>query len=180
MINLKELMTILELHRQGLSVSAIVERTGHDRKTVRKYIHQRLVMPQYGRRAPPPTSLETYESYLRERVHAWPELTGARLLREICELGYRGGKTAVHDFLREIRPAPALVFEVRFETPADRQAQVDFAEVRVELGNDPGVERKVVRDGARSQPLPAGAVCAASRSAHGPADVIPEISSARL
>jgi len=31
-------MMILELHRQGLSVSAIAERTGFDRKTVRKYI----------------------------------------------------------------------------------------------------------------------------------------------
>jgi len=31
-IQLRELMMILELHRQGLSVSAIAERTGHDRK----------------------------------------------------------------------------------------------------------------------------------------------------
>jgi DNA-binding NarL/FixJ family response regulator len=37
-IHLRELMMILELHRQGLSVSAIAERTGFDRKTVRKYI----------------------------------------------------------------------------------------------------------------------------------------------
>ena len=45
MVNLKELMMIQELHRQGLSVSAISERTGHDRKTVRKYIRQGLVTP---------------------------------------------------------------------------------------------------------------------------------------
>ena len=36
MVNLKEWMMILELHQQGLSVSAIAERTGHDRKTVRE------------------------------------------------------------------------------------------------------------------------------------------------
>jgi DNA-binding NarL/FixJ family response regulator len=31
---------ILELHKQGLSVSAIAQRTGLDRKTVRKYIER--------------------------------------------------------------------------------------------------------------------------------------------
>lgn len=34
---LGEVMTILEMHRQGLSVSAIAARLGMDRKTVRKY-----------------------------------------------------------------------------------------------------------------------------------------------
>ena len=43
---------ILELHRQGLSVSAIAERTGHDRKTVRKYIREGLATPKYKPRHP--------------------------------------------------------------------------------------------------------------------------------
>ena len=45
-VELEEVMTILELHRQGLSISAIVARLGMDRKTIRKYIEngvQRLV-----------------------------------------------------------------------------------------------------------------------------------------
>ncbi len=50
-VNLKGLMMILELHQQGLSVSAIAERTGHDRKTVRKYIARGLVAPKYTPRA---------------------------------------------------------------------------------------------------------------------------------
>lgn len=143
MVNLKELMMILELHRQGLSVSAIAARTGHDRKTVRKYIRKGLVAPQYKPRPPRQTVIQPYESYLQERVSAWPELTGARLLREIRELGYRGGKTAVNDFLREVRPSKPPAFEVRFETPAGHQAQVDFAEFRVEFASEPGFERKV-------------------------------------
>lgn len=36
MIRLGEAMMILELHRQGLSVTAIARRTGRDPKTVRK------------------------------------------------------------------------------------------------------------------------------------------------
>ena len=46
-VELKELMTILELHRQGLSVSAIAERTGKARRTVRKYIARGLEVPRY-------------------------------------------------------------------------------------------------------------------------------------
>ena len=134
---------ILELHRQGLTVSAIAERTGHDRKTVRKYIQQGLVAPKYKPREARPTLIEPFAAYLRERVMAWPELSGARLLREIRELGYRGGKTSVNDFLREVRPAFAPEFEVRFETPAGHQAQVDFAEFRVAFASEPGIERKV-------------------------------------
>jgi transposase len=142
-VNLEELMMILELHRQGLSVSAISERTGHDRKTVRKYIRQGLVVPQYKPRAPRPTVIQPFEDYLRERIAAWPELTGARLLREIRALGYRGGKTALTDFLRQVRPRSQTVFEVRFETPAGQQAQVDFAEFRVEFDDEPRLEHKV-------------------------------------
>ena len=46
-VELKELMTILALHRQGLSGSAIAERTGKDRRTVRKYIARGLEVPRY-------------------------------------------------------------------------------------------------------------------------------------
>ena len=141
MVKLKEWMMILELHRQGLSVSAIAERTGHDRKTVRKYIREGLVAPKYKPRHPRPTVIEPYEAYLRERVTAWPELTGERLLREIRSQGYSGGRTAVNDFLRTVRPPPAPIFEVRFETPPGAQAQVDFAEFKVCFGNQGPVRR---------------------------------------
>ncbi len=72
MVNLKGWMMILELHQRGLSVSAIAERTGHDRKTVRKVIGGGLVVPKYAVRMPRPTLLGLYETYLRERVSAWP------------------------------------------------------------------------------------------------------------
>ena len=136
MVNLKEWMMILELHRQGLSVSAIAERTGHDRKTVRKYIREGLATPKYKPRHPRPTVVEPYEAYLRERVAAWPEFTGERLLREIRGQGYAGGRTAVNDFpAHRYAQPPAPVFEVRFETPPGEQAQVDFAEFKVCFGN---------------------------------------------
>ena len=47
MVTLGELVMILDLARQGLSVSAIARRTGHDRKTIRTYIARGLEPPAY-------------------------------------------------------------------------------------------------------------------------------------
>lgn len=126
-------MMILDLHRQGLSVSAIARQTGADRKTVRKYIERGLEAPAYGPRRPRATVIDPFAAYLRERVAAYPGLTARRLLRELKERGYSGGYTAVIDFLRDIRPPGEHGFEVRFETPPGEQAQVDFAQFHVVL-----------------------------------------------
>ncbi|AWI62140.1 hypothetical protein AB395_00004616 (plasmid) [Sinorhizobium fredii CCBAU 45436] len=95
MIKLGEMMMILDLHRQGLSVSAIARQTGADRKTVRKYIARGLEAPAYGPRRPRATVIDPFAAYLRERVAAYPGLTARRLLRELKERGYSGGYTAV-------------------------------------------------------------------------------------
>ena len=142
-IQLGELVMILDFHRQGLSVSAIARRVGIDRKTVRKYIERGLEPPSYGPRKPRARQLEPFEAYLRQRVVAYPGLTGSRLLREIREHGYAGGYTAVTDFLREVRPSPTPAFEVRFETPPGEQAQVDFAQFQVIFTDEPSVTRIV-------------------------------------
>ena len=137
------LMMILDLHKQGLSVSAIAQRTGLDRKTVRKYIQRGAVAPRYTARPPKPSVILPFEAFVRQRVAAWPELTGTRLLREIREQGYTGSYTVLKRLLRRVRPPQAPVFEHRYETPAGHQAQVDFAEFRVEFTHEPGRERKV-------------------------------------
>jgi transposase len=142
-VKLGELVMILELHRQGLTVSAIARQTGHDPKTIRKYIGQGLAAPAYGPRAPRPTLLQPFEAYLAVRVMTYPELRATRLLREVRERGYSGGYSAVRDFLRRVRPQQQPGFEVRFETPAGRQAQVDFAQFKVVFEDEPSMVRIV-------------------------------------
>src|SRR5215471_19425879 len=115
-VRLGEIVMILDLHRQGVSVSAIARRAGLDRKTVRKYLERGLEPPAYGPRPPRETKLAPFERYLRERVAAFPELTASRLLREIRDLGFTGGYTTVKDFLRDVRPSEPAAFELRFET----------------------------------------------------------------
>jgi transposase len=142
-IKLRETIMILDLHQQGLTVSAISRETGIDRKTVRKYIERGLEAPAYGPRRPRATVIDPYASYLRERVKAYPGLTGSRLFRELRERGYSGGYTAVTDFLRDVRPATSQGFEVRFETPPGEQAQVDFAQFHVVFTDEPMTPRVV-------------------------------------
>jgi len=59
---------ILELHREGLSVSAIARRAGMDRKTVRKYIAGGATAPAYGLRATRPTLIGAFTAFVTERV----------------------------------------------------------------------------------------------------------------
>ena len=100
MVQFGELIVILELHQQGLSVSAIARRTGLTRGTVRKYVTRGIEPPAYGPRSPRPSLPASFEHYLRDRIAAFPELTGSRLHREIRELGYGGGYTVVKDSAR--------------------------------------------------------------------------------
>jgi len=132
---------ILELHRQGVSVSAIARQVGLDRKTVHKYIERGLEPPMYGPRVPRASKIAPFTRYLRERLAAFPQLSGRRLHRELRELGYTGGYSILTDFLRDIRPTAPAPFEVRFETPPGRQAQVDFAHFRTLFTDEPGTER---------------------------------------
>jgi transposase len=142
-VELEEVMTILELHRQGLSISAIAARLGMDRKTVRKYIRNGVQAPRYGPRAPRPCVVDPFVHYVTERVREFPDLSVERLLREVRAMGYAGGRTALGDLVREVRPPRQRGFEVRFETPAGHQAQVDFAHFSVEFDDAPGQRRSI-------------------------------------
>ena len=143
MIRLGEVVMIIDLHRQGVSVSAIARQTGLDRKTVRRYIERGLEPPAYSPRKPRTTLLDPFTGYLRERVTAYPGLSGARLLRELKERGYGGGYTAVTDYLRDVRPPADPRFEVRFETAPGEQGQVDFAHFQVVFTDEPTTPRIV-------------------------------------
>jgi transposase len=145
MVRLGELMMILELHRQGLSITAIARRTGRDPKTIRKYVERGVEVPAYGPRSVGrPSKLAPFRNFLQEKITAFPDLSAVRLTREIRAMGYTGAYTAVKRYLAAIRPKNGpKPFEVRFETPPGVQAQVDFARFVVEFSDDPGSRRIV-------------------------------------
>ena len=81
MVKFGEFIMILELHRQGLKVAAIARQLGIDRKTVRKYISRGLEPPTYGPRPRRQKSTDPFLSYLRQRLAAFPGLTGTAVAR---------------------------------------------------------------------------------------------------
>jgi transposase len=117
---------ITELKREGLSIVAISELTGYDRKTIRKYLLNPSGRPAYGPRPVPPGKLEPFKPYLKERLQAgvW---NAQVLLRELRERNYTGGYTLLTDWLRPQRDAASVVAVRRYETPPGKQAQVDWA-----------------------------------------------------
>ena len=169
MIKLRESIVILDrAHKEGLSVSATAERTGLDRKTIRKYIARGVEPPRSaGPRQPRPRVIAPYEAYVRERLAAFPELSIPRLLREIRPLGYAGGRTMLGDFVREVRPVvvPGVRGPLR---DAGRSAGPGRLRPlpRGLRGRAVGVARGVaVLDGAGSQPLPVGTLRGRTRTA---------------
>ncbi len=78
-----------------------------------------------GPRPPVSTKLDAYKGIIDARLAAYPQLSAVRLLEEIRAAGYSGGYSQLKAFVRQVRPAPTPI--IRFETPAGRQAQVDFA-----------------------------------------------------
>ena len=123
---------ILDLHRQGLSVSAIARRTGRDPKTVRKYIERGLDLRPMDHASRVRPATRPLLDYLRERMTAFPDLTGSRLTREIRERGYTGAYTAVKRFLRAIRPAaPAPSRFASRRRPASRPRSTSPASCRL-------------------------------------------------
>ena len=121
----KDVQEIQELKRQGLSINAISNLTGNDRKTIRKYLAQPETAPAYGPREQRPSKLDRFKTYIEERSKAG--VWNARvLLRELRQRGYDGGYTILTDWLRPQREAARAVAVRRFETPIGHQAQVDW------------------------------------------------------
>ena len=87
--------------------------------------------------------LYPYSTYLTERVAAFADLSGRRLLREIMKLGHEGNYLALKPFLREVSPPVCTQFKPWFETPAGQQAQMVFAAFSVAFTDEPVVTRKV-------------------------------------
>jgi len=123
----KDVNDIIELKRQGLSLSDISALTGCDPKTIRKYLDNPQT-PRYGPRQLRPSLLDPFKPYLQERLAAgvWNAVV---LLRELKERGYEGGYTILREFLQPLRTHARTVAVRRFETPPGQQAQVDWGDL---------------------------------------------------
>jgi transposase len=127
MLKMEEWLLIRDLYSQGLNISEISERTGYDRKTVRKYL-QLKTLPEPQKCPPRKSKLDPYKPYLLEKINE-NHYTAARLFREIQKMGFDGGETIVKDFVRKVRPKQGVPAVLRYETKPGVQAQVDWGEL---------------------------------------------------
>jgi len=118
----------------GTSKSALARQLGISRDTVHRWIRDGdldrdldTAAIRYGPRPPVPTKLDAYKAIIDTRLAAYPALSAVRLLAEIRAAGYTGGYSQLKAWVRQVRPVPPPEPVVRFETPAGKQAQVDFA-----------------------------------------------------
>jgi transposase len=130
---------INELKRSGMSIVAIGNLTGYDRKTIRKYL-LKTTQPVYSVRPSETGKLEAFKPYLNERLKAgvW---NAQVLLRELRERSYQGGYTILKDWLKPQRESAQAVAVRRFETPPGKQAQVDWGHLGSLAGN--GAEQRL-------------------------------------
>jgi transposase len=119
---------------QGASKSALARQLGVSRETIHRWIRDGeldrdldATPARYGPRRPVPTKLDAYKAIIETRLAAYPQLSAVRLLAEIRAAGFAGSYTQLKAFVRQVRPTPPATPVIRFETPAGRQAQVDFA-----------------------------------------------------
>lgn len=118
---------IRHLHNEGLTISEISRKTGHDRKTVRKYINAQEINTTTIRK-PRGSLLDPYKNHIKARLGELP-LSSVRLLEEIREKGYPGSYTIVKEYVRTIKQSKQIPAEYRFETAPGVQSQVDWGEV---------------------------------------------------
>ncbi len=123
-------------HGKSKSALALARELGVSRDTIHRWIRAGdldrdldAVPVQYGPRRAVPTKLDPYKPIVEARLTAYPELSAVRLLA-----GYTGGYSQLKEVVRQLRPVPPPETVVRFETPAGRQEQVDFAEFRFPWG----------------------------------------------
>jgi len=108
----KDVDEINDLKREGLSIRAISELTGYDRKTIRKYSLEPTARPVYGPRAAPKRKLEPSNRICRNGCS--PECGTARC----CCAGRRRGRAAGSGRLRHSRWAITVGFVDEFRDPA--------------------------------------------------------------
>ena len=126
-IGRSESMEIRDQFQHGMRVSAISRETGRDRKTIQQIVTAAAPRADHGpARAPQPRFLDAYTEYIRQRTEegCWNSVV---VFDELRAQGYPGGLTLVRAFMARLRPVATPGPVVRYETPAGRQAQCDWA-----------------------------------------------------
>jgi len=130
----EERQRIVQLRQHGYGTREIARRTGRDRKAIRRVLQEEGLFQTTP--APEATSkLDPFRDSIRDKVNK--HLTVTRILREIRQLGYAGGRTILGNYVRSMRTelAPRHRVKRRFETRPAQEMQVDWAVYNVAIAS---------------------------------------------
>jgi transposase len=118
---------------RGEGVKRIARELGIDRKTVKRWLRVGSWQPRQSRRLPKP--IDQFAQFIERRG---PEVgwNGVVLHRELTALGFGGSYQQVQRFLKPQRAQRkwSELATVRFETGPGEQAQVDYGQLQVWIG----------------------------------------------
>ena len=120
-------MEMKTMKNNGMTISAIAREAGHDRKTVRKYLMEKLKIPEYKKRERPPSILDPYKDTIRRQVGDY-NISATKAFEDVQALGYKGKYTIVKEFVRTLKKDKGIQAVIRFETGPGLQAQVDWSD----------------------------------------------------
>jgi transposase len=117
---------------EKLAIKEIARRTGRDRKTIRRAL--RSAAPPTYRREPAASKLDPHREQIAHLLRSVQGITNTRIRELISEDGYRGSKTILDDYLRELRPivCPKRTFQRTAYRPGEL-LQFDLFEPKAEM-----------------------------------------------
>jgi transposase/ribosomal protein S19 len=153
---------IMARKERGEGVKLIARELGIDRKTVKRWLRCGAWQPRRARQLPRP--IDRFAEFIEHRV-AEVGWNGVVLHRELVGLGFTGTYQQVQRYLKPLRAKRrwSQLATVRFETDPGEQAQVDYGQLRVWIGEQPetvhlfvftlGYSRRLFARGYRNERL---------------------------
>lgn len=135
---------IWTLRQAGHTLEEIAATVGVGKRSVQRILKEPAISrpeeaptPQ-SRRIGRPNQAEALRAEAERILEAEPSLPTVEVLSRLRSLGYTGGKSAVYELVRAVRPKPGGGPEVRFEGVPGEFSQHDFGSVNVTYADGSG------------------------------------------
>ena len=135
-VTMDEWITIKTLYNKGYSIRKIAKTLHKSRNTIRKYLKDSNI-PKY-------TKTEKYitkskwSQYEENIMHMYyvKKFIGSRIYEELKKLGAKGSKTGFYEYFKKIKKQNnSRKIHQRYETGPGIQAQFDWSEYTLKIGN---------------------------------------------
>lgn len=141
MISMVDRLRIQTLREAGHTLQEVARQVGVSQRSVQTIVREAPVRSLAAGATPGsrgvgrPSKVAGFRSAVVDLLAAEPALPTIEVLCRLRSAGYEGGKSAVYDLVKSLRPTRAEPPMVRFEGLAGEFSQHDFGTVRVRYGD---------------------------------------------